>query len=117
MSMQDRDYTDPGYWNGLIKMSLSKLFVLCALRERPRHGYAVMQCVEDLSEGCCSPTEGSIYPTLSKFEDGGYVTSETTTVNGRERRVYELTDRGHEAFEVGRAAWKKASDCLEKSAS
>jgi hypothetical protein len=25
------DYTDRAYWNGLIKMSLSKFFILCVL--------------------------------------------------------------------------------------
>lgn len=115
MGTNEQDYTDPGYWNGLIKMSLSKLFVLCALREQPRHGYEIMQRVDAMSEGCCSPTEGSIYPTLQDFEDQGYVTSETSTVNGRERRVYELTDHGHKAFEVGFSAWKTAADCLEQA--
>lgn len=115
MSQTGPQYTDPGYWNGLIKMSLSKLFVLCALREQPRHGYGIMRRVDAMSDGCCSPTEGSIYPTLQDFEDQGYVTSRTTTVNGRERRVYALTDRGREAFEVGLSAWRTAADCLEEA--
>lgn len=115
MPKAKQDYTEPAYWNGLIKMSLSKLFILCALRDQPLHGYAIMQRVEAMSDGCCTPTEGSIYPTLGKFEDQGYVTSETTTVRGRERRVYELTEKGHEAFEVGFSAWKQATERLEQA--
>lgn len=107
------DYLNENYWNGLIKMSLSKLFILCALKEEPRHGYGIMQRVETMSEGCCSPTEGSIYPALEDFESQGFLDSMSKTVNGRERRVYTLTDKGQEAFEVGYSAWKKATRCLE----
>lgn len=85
MTSVEADYPDEAYWQGLIKMSLSKLILLCALRENPRHGYAMMNRVDEMSDGCCSPTEGSIYPTLDDFRKQGYVTSGTTTVDGRQR--------------------------------
>src|SRR3546814_6744131 len=92
------DYTDRSYWSGIIKMSLSKFFVLCVLHEKPMHGYEVVQAVERTTKGCCSPTEGTVYPMLNKFEAGGYVTAHGEVVQGRERKVYTLTDRGREAF-------------------
>jgi DNA-binding PadR family transcriptional regulator len=115
METTGNDYTDEAYWNGLIKMSLSKLFILCALREEPRHGYAIMKRVDEMSDGCCTPTEGSIYPTLEDFHDQGYVTADKRTVDGRERTIYELTDKGREAFDVGFSAWQNATDCLEQN--
>ncbi|MDO9714624.1 PadR family transcriptional regulator [Paracraurococcus lichenis] len=58
------------------------------------------------------PSEGALYPTLREFEQGGYVTSETEVVSGRERRVYTLTDKGREAFQVGLDAWMDATATL-----
>ena len=106
------DLTSRAYWNGTIKMSLSKFFILCVLHQRPMHGYEIAGAVERTTNGCCSPTEGTIYPVLREFEQGGYVTSETEVVSGRERRVYTLTDRGREAFRVAVEAWMDVTRCL-----
>lgn len=99
------DYTSRAYWNGTIKMSLSKFFILSVLHQRPMHGYDIAATVERTTNGCCSPTEGTIYPALREFEEGGYVTSDTEIVSGRERRVYTLTEKGRDAFKVAVAAW------------
>lgn len=104
------DYTDRAYWSGTIKMSLSKFFVLCVLHEKPMHGYEIVRAVEATTNGCCSPSEGTIYPVLSDFEAGGYLTCETQIVNGRERRIFSLTDRGRQAFRVAAAAWLEVTD-------
>jgi DNA-binding PadR family transcriptional regulator len=109
------DYTDRGYWNGLIKMSLSKFFILCVLNQREMHGYEVARAVEQTTQGCCSPTEGTLYPVLHEFEAGGYVTSRSETVSGRERKIYEITDKGREAFRVAAAAWLEVTGCLTGS--
>lgn len=106
------DYTDRAYWNGIIKMSLSKFFILCVLHQKPMHGYEVARAVERTTNGCCSPTEGTIYPVLREFEDGGYVMSEAEVVSGRERKVYTLTDKGRQAFKVAVEAWMDVTRCL-----
>src|SRR5499427_7611161 len=84
---QAMDYTDRAYWNGLIKMSLSKFFILCVLQTRPMHGYEITRAVERTTNGCCSPAEGTIYPVLREFEQGGYVTAHTEVVQGRQRKI------------------------------
>lgn len=109
------DYTSPEYWNGLIKMSLSKFFILCVLYKQPLHGYEIAKRVESVTRGCCSPGEGTIYPVLRDFEAGGYVTVETEIVQGRERKVYALTDLGREAFRVAVGSWMGVTRCLQES--
>jgi DNA-binding PadR family transcriptional regulator len=104
------DYTDRAYWQGTIKMSLSKFFVLCVLHQKPMHGYEVVQAVERTTKGCCSPTEGTVYPMLNEFEAGGYLTSHAEVVQGRERKVYTLTRRGRKAFLTAVDAWQEATD-------
>lgn len=106
------DLTSRAYWNGTIKMSLSKFFILSVLHQRPMHGYDIARAVERTTNGCCSPTEGTIYPALRDFEDGGYVTSEAEVVSGRERKVYTLTERGREAFRVAVASWMEITQVL-----
>lgn len=109
------DYSDPKYWHGTIKMSLSKFFVLSVLHRKPMHGYEVVQSVEKSTNGCCSPSEGTVYPVLNEFEAGGYLSSTTQVVQGRSRKVYELTDKGREAFQVAVSAWLDATDCIVAS--
>ncbi|NOG73662.1 PadR family transcriptional regulator [Roseicella sp. DB1501] len=109
------DFTDRAYWAGTIKMALSRFFVLQVLHDGPAHGYDIARAVERTTNGCCSPSEGALYPTLREFEQGGYVTSETEVVSGRERRVYTLTDKGREAFQVGLGAWMDATAALTET--
>lgn len=109
------DYTDPQYWNGLIKMSLSKFFILCVLNRRRLHGYEISKAVEETTQGCCSPTPGALYPVLKEFEAGGYVTAEHEVVGGRHRKVYAITDRGREAFRVAVQAWSEVGACIAAS--
>jgi PadR family transcriptional regulator, regulatory protein PadR len=106
------DYTSRSYWTGTIKMSLSKFFVLRVLHDGPSHGYDIARAVERATSGCCSPTEGGLYPVLREFEAGGYVTAELEVVSGRERKTYTLTDKGRQAFSVGVDAWIEVTDAL-----
>ncbi len=106
------DYTSRAYWAGTIKMSLSKFFILRSLHDRPMHGYDIARAVEMISNGCCSPTEGTIYPVLKEFEEGGYVTSEVEVVQGRQRKTYTLTTKGRDAFRVGLEAWMDVTRTL-----
>lgn len=106
------DLLSRAYWNGTIKMSLSKFFILSVLHKRPMHGYDIAREVAQMTNGCCSPSEGTIYPALREFVEGGYVIAETEVVSGRERKVYTLTDKGRAAFRVAVDAWMEITDCL-----
>ena len=115
VSRPSPDFTDRAYWAGTIKMALSRFFVLQVLHDSPAHGYDIARFVERTTNGCCSPSEGALYPTLREFEQGGYLTSETEVVSGRERKIYTLTDRGREAFRVGLGAWMDATTVLNET--
>ena len=106
------DLTDRSYWAGTIKIALSKFFVLRVLHDGPSHGYDIAPAVERITSGCCSPTEGGLYPVLRELEQGGYATAKLEVVSGRERKVYELTERGREAFRVGAQAWLEVTDVV-----
>ena len=105
-------YLDKSYWNGLIKMSISKLFILRVLYEGPLHGYGISKRIHSVTSGCCAPTEGALYPVLREFEKGGYVTCQTEKVGGRDRKVYTLTSKGEEAYYVGLESWQETAKVL-----
>lgn len=73
-----------------------RLYLLALLEDRPRHGYELIQEMEERSGGTYTPSAGTIYPRLGKLEEEGLVRRET---DGR-RTVYALTDDGRQ--EVGR---------------
>lgn len=105
-------YLDKVYWNGLLKIGLSRFFILRVLYTAPLHGYAIAKKISDLTTGCCSPTEGSLYPVLNEFLAGGYVTQAEETVQGRCRKVYTLTLKGKEAYKAAMEAWEEATRAL-----
>ena len=98
-------YESGEYWASLIKMSLSRFFILHVLRDQPLHGYEITKQVGKVTQGCCAPTEGSLYPVLKEFVDNGLVMVETQHVAGRERKVYTLTLAGEKAYSVAGKAW------------
>ena len=67
-----------------------RYLVLDALSERPRHGYEVIQVIEERSGGSYRPSPGVIYPTLQMLEELGHA----RVVEQDNRKVYEITDAG-----------------------
>jgi len=98
-------YKSQEYWAGMIKMSLSRFFILHVLHRQPLHGYEITKQVAGITNGCCAPTEGSLYPVLKEFTDEGLVSLFTQVVSGRERKVYTLTPDGEQAWQVASRAW------------
>lgn len=82
--------------------------ILSVLRQKPMHGYEVIQELEAQSGGRWRPSAGSVYPTLQQLADEGLVTS--TEVDGR--RTYTLTEEGQKAAaETGsRSPWTEPED-------
>jgi DNA-binding PadR family transcriptional regulator len=73
--------------------------VLAALAGGPRHGYALMQCIErEVDEkGVIKP--GTLYAALDRLTKEGLVIKVSEEiVEGRSRRYYDLTDRGTTAL-------------------
>ncbi|MDR7869097.1 MAG: PadR family transcriptional regulator [Sporomusaceae bacterium] len=102
-------YQSKEYWASLIKMSLSRFFILHVLYKEQLHGYEITKRVSGITGGCCAPTEGSLYPVLKEFIDNGLVSVETQFVSGRERKVYTITEEGRQAYVVGAQAWTEVS--------
>ena len=67
-----------------------RLYLLALLNEGPRHGYEVIQLLEERFNGLYSPSAGTVYPRLAKLEEEGLV---ERTDDGR-KGTYRITDAG-----------------------
>ncbi|MGW6922195.1 PadR family transcriptional regulator [Streptomyces sp. NPDC054950] len=80
--------------------------ILALLKDRPMHGYEMIQEIVERSGGAWKPSPGSVYPTLQLLEDEGLISSESE--GGK--KLFSLTDEGRTAAEEGpEAPWEEAS--------
>ena len=87
--------------------------VLAILAEQPRHGYEVIQALEEKTDRAWRPSPGSVYPMLQMLEDEGLARSSER--DGK--RVYELTDAGkaeaaERVEEAGGPPWSATANPL-----
>jgi len=89
-------------------------YILLALADHDRHGYAVMQAVRERSQGLVPLRTGSFYRHLSKLIDAGMVAEASrrpADADPRRGAHYHLTPRGQKllAAETQRLADLAAS--------
>jgi DNA-binding PadR family transcriptional regulator len=76
--------------------------VLLALADGDKHGYAIMKSVEEHTSGTLKMGAGTLYGTLQRLTDAGWVLEVTppqaTTVRDERRRFYRLTGEGRHAL-------------------
>ncbi|TXG92688.1 PadR family transcriptional regulator [Rhodococcus rhodnii] len=70
--------------------------ILLLLKERPMHGYELIQEIASRSDGVWRPSPGSVYPALSQLEDEGHVVVERLAG----RKTARLTESGTEYVEA-----------------
>ncbi|WP_084958553.1 PadR family transcriptional regulator [Thermoactinospora rubra] len=80
--------------------------ILSVLEDRPLHGYAIIEALQERSGGALNVPTGTLYPALRRLERIGYLTSEWATVGGRKRRTYRLTAAGRRQLAGERSAWQ-----------
>lgn len=72
-------------------------YILLALYE-PRHGYAVMQFIEEKTEGRLVLGAGTLYGALNNLEARGWIAPFGDGAGGR-KKSYLITDSGRAAAE------------------
>lgn len=75
-----------------------KYLILDALEDAPRHGYEIIQIIEERSKGAYRPSAGVIYPTLQLLDETGLVSG--TEREGR--KTYTITAAGRAELERNR---------------
>ncbi len=81
------------------------MLVLAVVRRGATHGYAITEQLRVRSDGAFHLPEGTLYPALYRLEDAGLLQSRWVAVDGRRRRVYQLTRRGKAALARKTREW------------
>ncbi|MBL8154423.1 MAG: helix-turn-helix transcriptional regulator [Anaerolineae bacterium] len=77
-------------------LSESTFLILLSLAPAPRHGYAIMKDVEQMSAGTVRLSTGTLYGAITRLLDQNWIepVEVTEPLGDRPRKDYRLTDEG-----------------------
>ncbi|MFF5228017.1 PadR family transcriptional regulator [Dactylosporangium sp. NPDC000521] len=91
-------------------MTEQTYYVLTALLDGPRHGYAIIKQALELSGGRVRLPVGTLYGSLDRLADQDLIELDhEETVAGRPRRYFRLTDDGRQAVLAEAVRMQKAA--------
>src|SRR5215211_8585258 len=89
------------------------LLILRTLSLHPRHGWAIAQRIQQLSNDVLQVNQGSLYPALQRLERQGWITADWgMSETNRRARFYRLTAAGRRRLEQERADWDRLSAAI-----
>ena len=72
------------------------------------HGYGIARRIEQASDGALALNQGTIYPSLLRLEQKGWISSEWgTSDNNRRARFYAITKGGRKQLAAEVDSWTK----------
>lgn len=86
-----------------LPMSETAFYILISLLE-VRHGYGIIQYVEELTEGRIRLGPGTVYGSLSRMEKDRLIQAEAEE---ERRKLYRITDSGKELLKLETARLKE----------
>ena len=90
-----------------LKKGSIEMLVLSLVETRPRHGYEIGKLIEFRSGGRLTFALPTLYPTLLRLENRGWLKGRWVEKAGeRERCFYRLTPQGRKVLAQQRATWK-----------
>ena len=85
----------------LLPLTPAVFYILFALAEGEKHGYAIMKEVETVSGGQFTMGPGTLYTTIQRLLELGLIEeTETSFESERRRRNYRLSRIGRKTFEA-----------------
>ena len=86
------------------------MLVLRVLSRGELHGWGITQKLEQLSQRALQVDEGSLYPSLYRMEEKGWIEAESKiTENNRRARYYTLTRAGRKQLEAEQQSWDRTA--------
>lgn len=71
-----------------------EMLVLCILYEKDCYGYEISNAIKKKSDGIIDIKEGSLYPSLYRLLDTGYISSRDEIINRKLRVYYHIEEKG-----------------------
>ncbi len=82
------------------------LLILKALSLEPLHGVGVSRRVTQITQGAFQVSFGSLFPSLHRMEERGWVEAEwRASENNRRAKYYRLTSSGRAQLKVEQRGW------------
>jgi len=84
------------------------MLVLKALQHEPRHGLAIADRLQQISQEVLRVEQGSLYPALYRLEAEGLIKAEWgISDKNRKARFYELTAAGRKRLTAEKDHWAR----------
>jgi len=84
------------------------LLILKALSLEPLHGVGVSRRIAQITQGAFQVSFGSLFPSLHRMEEKGWVEAEwRASENNRRAKYYRLTSSGRARLEVEERDWNQ----------
>lgn len=104
---QTHEKTD--VWQGTLALMVLKTLEAMG----PLHGFGLARRIEQTSGDRLVLNPGTLYPTLLKLEQEGFLASEWgTSENNRRARFYRLTRAGRKQVDRETREWETATDIM-----
>jgi PadR family transcriptional regulator PadR len=79
----------------------------------PQHGFGIARRIEQLSEEVLTLNEGTVYTSLLRLQQNGWIVSEWgVSENNRRARFYSITKQGRKQLAVETENWKRISGVI-----
>lgn len=79
----------------------------------PLHGFGLARRIEQLSEEVLQLNEGTVYTSLLRLQQQGWITSEWgTSENNRKAKFYSITKRGLKQLAIETENWQRISGVI-----
>jgi len=79
----------------------------------PQHGFGIARRIEQISEQSLKLNEGTVYTSLLRLQQQGWISSEWgVSENKRRARFYSITKRGHKQLTIETANWETISGII-----
>jgi PadR family transcriptional regulator PadR len=89
-----------------LKKGSTEMLVLSLVESRARHGYEIGKLIEARSEGRLTFALPTLYPTLLRLENRGWIKGRWVEKPGeRQRCFYRLTPEGRKVLAAQRENW------------
>ncbi len=94
--------------NDILQGTLALLILRTLASGKRLHGYAITAHIHCVSEQLLRVEDGSLYPTLHRMEQEGWIRAEWgKTGKNREARFYSLTAKGRKQLWHEEQSWKR----------
>ncbi len=98
-------------WQGTLALMVLKTLDTMG----PLHGYGIARRIEQTSGDALILNYGTLYPSLLKLEQEGYIESEWgVSDNNRKAKYYKLTRAGRKQLEREATEWNRTTEILAR---